>query len=1103
MGEITSFGAWLRRRRKALDLTQADLAERAGCVPGTIKSIEADARRPSKQLAERLADVLELRPEERAAFLKAARAERSPDRLSSPTQLAEQAVGGTAAPPATDAHQRALPSGTVTFLFTDIEGSTQRWEQYPQAMQDALTRHDAILADAITAHQGMVVKSTGDGMHAVFARATDALAAVLAAQQALQLEDWGAIGPLRVRMVLHTGVAEQRERDYFGPTLNRAARLLAVGHGGQVLLSRATWELVADHLPADVELHNLGEQRLKDLSRPEHIFQLVAPDLPTDFPPLKTLDQRRTNLPAQPTALIGRVQEVASVCALLRRDGARLMTLTGPGGTGKTRLAVQVATELLDAFADGVWFVDLAPISDPELVIPTIFQTLGLKEQGAQTPVGQLKAYLRGKHLLLVLDNFEQVVDAARQVAELLTAAPQLKALITSRVVLRLRGEQEYAVPPLALPNTKQLPPLEALSQYAAVELFIQRARDVKLDFQVTNANAPAVAEICHRLDGLPLAIELAAARVKLFAPEALLVRLERRLGMLTGGSRDVPARQQTIRNTIEWSYQLLDAGEKRLFVRLGVFVGGCTIEAAQAVCNADGDLPMEILDGIAVLVDQSLVRQIEGSDSEPRFRMLETIREYALERLDASGEVEAYRQRHAAYYQALAEAAEPELVGRDQLRWSARLDAEQDNLRTTLAWALERHEVEAGLRLAVALRWLWIKRGLLSEGRRWLEMLLATSDQAQVPGSIRADAQAVAGELARWQEDAPGALPLLEAALHWYQSVGNQPGIADVLHALGWVIWLHGDVRRSVALFDESLARYRDLGDAHGIATVLLPRSYLTAHFDDHSERSVTMAEESLRLFREVGDLHGVATALRHVALRLQERGSFEQAADLADEALRLARALGVKPVIMDNLDAKASIAISLGDVGRARMLQEERLALAREIGHTRYVSGALLHLSTTARYQGNLVEAQTLLEEALRLAQEFSMPFYTAWLRQQQGNIAYDGGNVDRASHFYRESLAISCDLQSKRDYAEHIEGLAAVAGAQGKVLRAVRLWSSAAATREAIGAPLPPIDRPQRDAALARLRAQLDDTTFASAWAAGQVMSLEQAVAHALEG
>jgi predicted ATPase len=541
-------------------------------------------------------------------------------------------------------------------------------------MRVALARHDALIRAAIVEHGGHVVKTMGDAFHAAFSRATDALEAALDAQRRLQAEPWGEIGPLRVRMALHTGAAEERDGDYYGPALNRAARLLAAGHGGQALLSLATCELVRDALPTDVSVIDLGEHRLQDLIRPERVFQVTGPGLPTAFPPLRPLEARPHNLPVHPTALLGRDEAVSEVRALFAR-GVRLVTLTGPGGTGKTRLSQQVAAELLDQLEDGVWLVELAPISDPALVPSTIAQALGLRDFGSNPALDVLREHLRGRSLLIVLDNYEQIIPAASVVSDLLAASPGLKVLVTSRESLRLRGEVEYAVQPLALPDTHITPTPASLSESAATALFVERAAAVRSGFAVTEANASAIAEVCRRLDGLPLAIELAAARVRLLTPEAIVSRLDRRLPLLTGGARDLPARQQTLRDTIAWSHDLLDEAERRLFRRLGVFVGGWTLEAAEALVGdgagviGDGEpvpwLPLaltdtlalgetdgapDVLSGLDSLVAKSLVKLEEEAGVEPRFRMLETIREYALDQLTASGEETIIRRRHLAW---------------------------------------------------------------------------------------------------------------------------------------------------------------------------------------------------------------------------------------------------------------------------------------------------------------------------------------------------------------------------------------------------------------------------------------------------------------------
>ena len=724
-----------------------------------------------------------------------------------------------------------IPTGTITFLFTDVEASTARWEQHPAWMAAAHARHEAILRAAIAAHGGWAYKQIGDAFQAAFQTAPAACAAAVAAQRALAAEPWGAPGPLTVRMALHTGTAEERADDYVGPLLNRVARLMAAGHGGQILLTATTCELVRDHLDDGVALRDLGERRLKDLARPEHVWQVVADGLSAEFPPLKTLDARPNNLPAQPNAFIGREPRIADALALLRRADVRLLTLTGPGGTGKTRLALQIAADLLDDYPDGCWFVDLAPLTDPTLVIPTIAQVLGVKDQGARPLLDSLRDFLRAKHLLLVLDNFEQVVDAAPDVAALLVTSPQLAVLVTSRIALRLRGEHEYAVPPLALPDPHHLPPLDRLSQYEAVRLFIDRAVAVQADFAVTNATAPAVAEICVRLDGLPLAIELAAARTRLLPPEALLARLDQRLKLLTGGPRDLPARQQTLRAAIGWSYALLDLAAQQLFRRLAVFQGGCTLEAVSEVCNFDGQLPVDVLDGVETLLSSSLLQQRSGADGGARYGMLETIHEFARERLQETAEVNALRRAHARYFVHLAEGAAPRLTSHGQRAWLDQLAGEQDNVRAALGWAAAQaaahpsatesaEGVELGLRLAGAYAGFWEQRGPFAEGRSHLEVALAQAERAggarlSELDRFRIRARTSAGALAKSQSDYDAAVAHLDTALALAQEVGDRRGRAlALLSRVGTPDGTTSSLTMAGALADESLALFREVGD-------------------------------------------------------------------------------------------------------------------------------------------------------------------------------------------------------------------------------------------------------------------------------------------------
>jgi len=642
------------------------------------------------------------------------------------------------------------------------------------------------------------------------------------------------------------------------------------------------------------------------------------------------------NLPPQLTGLVGRERDVAVVAALLRRDDGRLLTLTGPPGVGKTRLSIAAAERLLDLFADGAFFVALAPVTDPDQVASVIAGTLGLREEGGRSVGESLRGRLRARHMLLVLDNFEHIAAAAVLVVDLLTACPRLTVLVTSRAPLHVRDEQTFAVSPLTLPDPTYPPPVDALTQYSAIELFLQRARACAPDFELTVANAPAVAAICRRLDGLPLAIELAASRIALLPPQALLARLERRLTLLIAGAHDLPQRQRTLRAAIAWSYDLLDADERALFARLGIFVGGCTFEAAEAVCGTAGDRQDTVLDGLASLMDKSLLRMEAAGHGEPRFGMLETIREYALERLAESGDEEESRRRHAGYYLTLAEAAEPELTGPVQGLWLERLEDEGNNLRAALRWTRESGEIETGLRLAGALWRFWYTRGYQREGRGWLEGLLALA--AQGPGgpsrAARAKAFNAAGVLAYYQGDCMRAIALHEESLALRRELADKQAIASSLHNLASNVALCGDHERAVELYEESLALSRELGAKLAIAATLSNLGDIAREQGAYG-RANALSEESLALMRELGDTWGIALLLTNLGRLAREQRDYGRAAGLYAESLALYQRLGDKSEVIACLQDVADLVYRQGQAEQAARLYGAVAAARDANGH------------------------------------------------------------------------------------------------------------------------------------------------------------------------
>jgi predicted ATPase/class 3 adenylate cyclase len=645
----------------------------------------------------------------------------------------------------------SLPRGTVTFLFTDIESSTRLMQEIGESYVESQTAHHAILRAAFDSNSGHELRTEGDSFVCVFASAIDACMAAAAAQRALAAHPWRDGAELKVRIGLHTGEAPLVGNEYIGLDVHHAARIAASAHGGQVVISETTRGIVEEKLPSGLRLRDLGAHRLKDLAKPERLYQLVIDGLQESFPLVRTLDAIQNNLPTQLTSFVGRGAEVAEAKRLLQNT--RLLTLTGPGGIGKTRLSLQIAAESARDFPGGVYFVPLSAVRDPELIASAVAQVLGIPVTGGRLPIDGVTDHVHDKTLLLVLDNYEQLLPAGAPTAsQLLHAGEGVKLLVSSRSVLHVYGEQELEVEPLRLPDRHAHPGLEAVSQYEAVKLFIERAVAAKPDFQATNENAPAIAGICERVDGLPLAIELAAARIKLFSPQALLARLETSLTVLGSGARDLPGRQQTLRGAIDWSYDLLDDAQKRLLARFSVFARGASLEQAEAVCGPPDEVGGEVLNGLDQLADHSLLRRMPDFD-EPRLIMLQTIRDFAGERLDKSTENHEIRDRHVDAYCALAEAAAPNLFGDEQKAWLDRLERDHDNVRAAFDWCAATGDAERAMNLAAFFWRFWQMRGHLHEGRVRLEAILKMASSLQFR-EARAHALEAAGGVAYWEGD-------------------------------------------------------------------------------------------------------------------------------------------------------------------------------------------------------------------------------------------------------------------------------------------------------------------------------------------------------------
>jgi predicted ATPase/class 3 adenylate cyclase len=828
------------------------------------------------------------------------------------------------------AERAPLPTGTVTFLFSDIEGSTERWERHREDMKAAVAWHDTIMRRTIENHGGHIFKTMGDAFCAAFKTVPQAIEAALDAQRAIENEDWSKVGGIRVRMALHTGLADERDGDYFGPTVNRVARLLSIGHGGQVLVSGVSTELAQGMMPTQATLRDLGAHRLRDLIQPEQVYQLVAPGLPAEFPPLRSLDALPNNLPIQLTQLVGRESDLAEIESLLAKH--RLITLVGAGGVGKTRLSLQVGAEVLDRFEDGVWFVDLAPLNDPSFIPSRFAEVFNFGEAGDRSLDEVVTRALQSRQLLIILDNCEHLVSGAARMAELvLRGCPNVRILASSREGLGIEGEIVVRVPSLAVPAPEGELSATDASRFGSIALFAERAAAGDRRFALTDKNAPVIARICEQLDGIPLAIEMAAARVKVLSVEQLAARLEDRFRILTASNRSALPRQQTMRALIDWSYDLLSDNEKTVFRRLSVFAGGCTLDAASSVCSDAALDPLDVLDLLTGLVDKSLV-VTELVGSEQRYRLLASTRQYASELLEKSGEPDLVRARHAEFYRSLAEQAEDQWASTPTRVWTERLLPDIDNFRSALDWAVTaRHDVDLGALLAASLAFFWASGPQPEEGRRRLAAAIVANPGVGQP-KLEAKLQAASAhlELRAWRYEP--ALVAGKRARELYDQLGDRYGAAWASSRVGEALLRMRQHEEAERVLESALQTFNELGSSRMIAMVISQKAR-NYHFQQRHEEGLELYNQALAYARTSGDIGLVDAITSNVAEVEFRRGNVERALDIARSLLagqpaweRISRAL-----LQANM---AAYLIFLNRFDEAREFAREAIKDARPAG-------------------------------------------------------------------------------------------------------------------------------------------------------------------------
>ena len=939
------------------------------------------------------------------------------------------------------------PTGTVTFLFTDIEGSTKMAQEFHELLPDALKKHHSILKETVKSHNGFIFKIIGDAFCCAFQNADDAVKASVDAQKKLNSEEWNE-AVIKVRMGIHSGNAEWSGTEYTGYiTLARTNRIMSAAYGGQIIISNDAFQNKRENSSEDISFRDLGERRLKDLIQPVKLYQINSEGLQADFPPLKTLDVRPNNIPIQLSSFVGREEVMIQLKDLIRQS--RLLTISGSGGSGKTRLAMQVGADIIDDFENGVYISELASVSDPAFILQIIINSLGIKEEAGKTLKDSVTGYLKDKKMLIIMDNCEHLINECANLAEhLLIKCPDLKIIATSREALNCRGELTFRLPSLTLPDISVNNTPEQISVYESVRLFIERALAVNPLFRINNDNAPAVSGICNRLDGIPLAIELAAARIKILSVEKIYERLDDRFNLLTGGKRTALPRQQTLRALIDWSYDLLSENEKILWSRLSVFSGGWTLEAAEKVCSDETISKNDILELLSQLSEKSVIIYDEIKD---RYRILESLKQYGIEKLSDGKEIFL---QHLNYFLEMSEKAKPELIGENTKFWMHKIEADHNNFISAIEWSVRNENSEKGIITAAALGRFWNITGQYSTGIRIIEIILESA--GALCKSSKVNVLNWIGSFKSSQGDYEQAKKYYEEILIIRKETGDKSGIAGSIHNLGNVALSQGDYEKAKKYYEESLAIYKEIGDKIGIATPILSLGNVALNQGDY-EQAKKYYEESLVIKKEIGNKDGIARSINNLGNLAYYQGDYEQADKYYKESLHICKEIGSKNGIAASISNLGSVASNLGDYELAKKYYEESLAIRKEIGNKNGIAESIKNV----------------------------------------GNVAYDQGDFKQSKKLFEESLSIYKEIGYKIGMADSINYLGNAAYRLGEFEKAIKLLSASEKVLESMGAVLVKKEQKIKDENIAKLHEQLCDEEFDKYREEGRKMTLEEAV------